>query len=250
MARRGVPKGGIPKGVVFDKEKDKIIELGDLLGSGEYGKVYTIDNDPEKVVKIMSFRPRKNGNVKITEQKLIESFMNEIEIQTELGKLNIAPIVYDYQIMDGEDGFKQGIILMQKITSIYRDVYFDIGDDPNINRKCSLPPKNVQQKLIHKIKEMINAGYIHNDLHCGNIGFVKDEVRLFDFGFTQSIQTLCKPCNNEQILGFHLYQVIEHLPFDLRDESLYYDVIYEIRQGKQMFLAKDLGNMLLDMSLK
>lgn len=244
MARRA------PKGVVFDKEKDKIIELGDLIGSGEYGKVYTIDNDLEKVVKIMSFRPRQNGKDTTTEKQLIEAFMNEIKIQTELGKLNIAPIVYDYQIMDGDDGYKQGIILMQKITSIYRNVYFDIGDDPSIKKKCSLPPRVVQLKLIHKIKEMINAGYIHNDLHCGNIGFIRDEVRLFDFGFTQSIQPLCRPCNNDQILGFHLYQVIEHLPFDLRDDSEYYNVIYEIRQGKQMFLAQDLGNMLLGMSLK
>lgn len=80
---------------------------------------------------------------------------------------------------------------------------------------------------------MIQSGYIHQDNHAGNIGFNKDgRVRLFDFGFTIPIPENCRECNLNQILGFALYQLIEHLPLSAYN---YLDVIYLIRQNKYKF---------------
>lgn len=64
---------------------------------------------------------------------------------------------------------------------------------------------------------------------------VDGHVKLFDYGFTHRMTEECEKCNREQLLAFALYQVIEHLPLTLRNDSVYYDVIYLIRQGKYKF---------------
>lgn len=206
---------------------------GNLLGNGEYGMVHQDATNPNNVIKTVLFTERYDQETekKITSKELQNLFIKEGKIQEELGNYNIAPKIYYYGIID-DMGEKKGIIIMEKMAEIYRSKYPDVGDDPDVTKSPKLPPAKIQQKVIDKIIEMINKGYIHNDLHGGNIGFLNnDEVRLFDFGFSRSISPLCLPCNKDQLLGFSLYQLIEHLPFDLRNKSVYYDTIYNIRQN-------------------
>jgi hypothetical protein len=219
---------------------NQYIQRGALLGRGEYGMVHEDATNQNNVVKTVLFTPRYDpGTGKyLSVDDLEEMFMKEGKIQQEMGQKEIAPMVYYYGTTI-DDGEKKGIIIMEKMSGIYRSRYPDIGDNPNVIEPAVLPPASVQHKVIKKMIEMIDAGYIHNDLHGGNIGFVrkngKDEVRLFDYGFSHAISPLCLPCNKDQILGFSLYQLIEHLPFELRDKSVYYDVIYDLRQNKDVF---------------
>lgn len=219
---------------------NQYIQRGSLLGRGEYGMVHEDANNQNNVIKTVLFTPRYDtGTGKyLSVDDLEEMFMKEGKIQQEMGQKDIAPKVYYYGTFI-EDGEKKGVIIMEKMSGIYRSRYPDIGDNPNVDDHPVLPPASVQQKVIKKIIEMIDAGYIHNDLHGGNIGFVKnngkEEVRLFDYGFSRAISPLCLPCNKDQILGFSLYQLIEHLPFELRNRSVYYDVIYDLRQNKDVF---------------
>lgn len=209
---------------------------GNLLGKGEYGMVHQDATNQHNVIKTVLFTERYDpeSNKKLTSKELENLFLKEGKIQEELGNYNIAPKIYYYGIVN-DMGERKGIIIMEKMADIYRSKYPDVGDDPDFTKSPKLPPEKIQQKVIDKIMEMIDRGYIHNDLHGGNIGFVKnDEVRLFDFGFSRSITPLCLPCNKDQLLGFSLYQLIEHLPFDLRNKSVYYDTIYNIRQNKML----------------
>lgn len=93
-----------------------------------------------------------------------------------------------------------GIILMDKIYPITtKKVYSD---------KCSTFPN----KLIRIIAKSVYHGYIHNDLHIGNIAKKTsrtNEPILIDFGLTQKIQPPTNPVVFNQIVIAQLYALTD-----------------------------------------
>lgn len=78
-------------------------------------------------------------------------------------------------------------------------------------------PKNSkehQEQLIHQLSEMVIQGYLHQDCHVGNIGFIDDMVVLFDFGFTIPMQA--SGIVLEAMLISQLYIVIEKCGYDAK----------------------------------
>jgi len=195
----------------FPTQKKKNIEpcaknnkLDEVIGFGEFGVVYNT-NKPNFVLK----KIRLNGDL------AFQNFTDEVEIGILLGKLKIAPTIkdawycsYTHYSIEQTNGY----IVMQKILDTWEDKYgFNYGTT-----------QSHQSKLIKKIDLMLINGYIHNDIHPGNVGFVKNtpkqtriasktqsrrlsstrisrkskttmddktDVVLFDFGLTKKIDT-------------------------------------------------------------
>lgn len=193
----------------------------EIIGKGEFGETWSLEDNNQMVIK----------KIKIQNTTEKTNFFYETEIQKELGYLNIAPKIYDYWICEVNDEL-YGFILMEKLQIIYRDLFPDRYDPYIEYPKSKLPSQDIQKAIIGGLEKMIENGYIHNDNHGGNIGISVDgKLKIFDFGFTRKVISRCMHCNKEQLLGFALYQLIEHLPFEIRNDTLYYDIIYEIRQS-------------------
>lgn len=205
--------------------------LDKLLGKGDFGRTYSIQGNDRIAMKLVLLQSRK----------AMTEFENETRIQQVLGEQNVAPKIH--KVWTCKVGRKlYGFIVMDRLMYVYRDLYPDqtleeLDDDEKRGKSPPvLPPVDVQHAFIGCLEKSIELGYVHNDNHGGNMGIgVDGHVKLFDYGFTHRMTEECEQCNRNQILAFALYQVIEHLPLPLRNDSIYYDVIYLIRQGKYKF---------------
>lgn len=205
--------------------------LDTLLGKGEFGRTYSIQGNDQIAIKI----------IWLPNRKALTEFESETGIQTILGDHDVAPKIHEsWTCKAGRKTY--GFIVMDRLLHVYRDLYPDQSleqldeDEIREDKNPVLPPKEVQYAVVGCLEKSIQLGYIHNDNHGGNIGFgVDGHVKLFDYGFTRKVVEECSSCNQTQLLAFALYQLIEHLPLSLRNDSAYYDLIYLIRQGKYRF---------------
>jgi hypothetical protein len=171
------------KDIVIDKE----------LGRGDFGIAYsTTDN---KVLKVIS----------INEKSTLDNFNNECTIGKVLGADGISPQIYDVWTCD-ENEKTSGFYTMQKLTGVWKNKY-----------EHTLPKdvkgKSYQQQLITKLDSMVKSGYLHQDCHVGNIGFIDDKVVLFDFGLTITTGKVNSPICLEAMIISQLCIVIEQYSF-------------------------------------
>ena len=219
------------------------LQQGRLLGEGDVGKAYAIDDFGSlDVVDIDPEGQYVLKTVEISSREEFTKFTAEVNIGKYMGEIGVGPKIYDSWICCSgniactkftKNNQTRGYYIMDRLTAIYDKEITHCHDN-----------SFVEQQVIDKLTRMLNApdgySYIHNDVHPGNIGFnQKNEVVLFDFGFTIKVpypgEILTKQC-----LGFLLYQVIEKFKnVPIRGtrcipmfDSVLYDAIYDIRTGK------------------
>jgi serine/threonine protein kinase len=168
------------------------ITVNRLLGEGGSGKVYSIDGDSSKVVKMIPFK-----NI-----KTYEILRREIIIQKELNNLGLGPSLLGDNL-DTLDDERKGIgnifIIMETIRPI--SSISEIRNNPDY-----------QKQLINEIAKMVYHGYLHNDLHVDNIALnlQTKQATVIDFGLT--VKLSYSPDNKllfDQLLLAQLYALIE-----------------------------------------
>lgn len=191
------------------------IKLLDKLGGGANGVTYETQNTQDSSGGTNNHALKI---VKLSNQSDVDAFIMESKVQKNIAeRIEIAPTVHGYSTLGvGSYGF----LLMDKIRPVTKKDLFKTVYNSNIERV---------QKLIEIISLSVYNGFIHNDLHTGNIAkkYGSDDFILIDFGFTQKISPLSPPStpvpgafgkpitsNQEiifnQILIAQLYALVEH----------------------------------------
>ena len=134
-----------------------------LVGTGDNAVVYRTKRGIAKVV----FTQDKDG-------KFLESVEAEYNTQEILHSLNaqFAPRPIQLTRLEGDDkpeGYEAILIEMEELTQIKE-----------------ITPQLVDQ-IKKIIKKLVHAGYLHNDLHWGNLMMRNKSVVLIDFGFTRKL---------------------------------------------------------------
>lgn len=223
------------------------------LGKGDVGIAYMIDNvsalkeemyadasEKKYVLKQVQFRKGEDGSYDAD----AETFLNETCIGIELGNLGIAPRIYECWLCNvankaGVTTGEYGYYTMDKIDKIMGDEYPGNPRKLKKGQVLKVAPREIQQKIVGLLEVMIDAGYVHNDNHPGNIGIMADgEPVLFDFGFARKADHEMTEFDKLQALGFSLYQIIEQYDKEItydEENGVFYDLIYLIRQNVYKF---------------
>lgn len=216
-----------PKASIWSYRKQK------RTGRGEFATVFQLDK--ELVLKIVKFSDLDAANSFGHEMEKHVRFQDELQLP--------VPLLKEYAYTSEE-----GRCVMERLPTIYgvkypaRVVAYE-EDYKYIRRKgrpapCPLPngtieaPWEIQLAVVRALEEFVNKGVSHNDLHVHNIGLDSTgQVKFFDFGFSTEFPPSSPRLMRNSILAYHLYQIIELNPKCLAENSLYYKVIYDIRQG-------------------
>ena len=163
-----------------------------FLGEGEYGKVYKLNNNI--AVKI--------ENLPSNSYSLIQK-LNEIRISKIAGKYNIGPKIYKNKIIFNNFNARfYCLTYMEYIEGITFNKYKNSPNKSNniINKVNTII--KTKKKLLHKL------GFMHNDLHNGNIIVnIKNNkiiyVYIIDFGRSKKINNM----NNYYINNYTNYEL-------------------------------------------
>jgi serine/threonine protein kinase len=136
------------------------------LGRGEYGTTYAFD-DPTKEAKFALKTVHFNST---SDTRLYENIVNEVEVQRMMGDNGIAPKIHETYYCY-ENGGVTIMIVMDLMT---------IGDIDDFSATRALTDVH-RAIILKKVQRMHELGYIHNDLHSGNIFVTEDDDGNFDF---------------------------------------------------------------------
>ena len=201
----------------------KGLELGKELGRGENGVAYLLDKKTANVLLANIGREiNPNDDYVLKRVRFVhktvsaEAFEREVCIGKALGEIGIAPKIYYCWVCETKEmvGTRHkpvtyGYYVMDKLDdkeSDWEHTYRINGDSDTI-AKGSVEH---QLQLIRAVALMVQSGYLHNDCHPGNIGFIKKHVKLFDFGFTLQLECECTP----MLLAGQLSIVTEKMPYE------------------------------------
>lgn len=229
------------------KERYGGLEEIKKLGEGDNGSAFLVrepGRDHRFVLKEMTFRNEKDAAM----------FQSEVHIGYILGEEGVAPKVYNCWVyQDPVNGQRYGYYTMDLMDGgVYGDVY------PSSGRFSidGVAPVNVEKDLVNRLRTMINAGFIHNDNHPGNIGIMGGKVVLFDFGFTRYIGNELGALEKRSarqaedvktlLLGFSLYQVVEHYNKEILHMSYVYQLACAISKRAFSF-SQDLPDLSYEM---
>ena len=200
------------------------IQLHELLGCGEYGCTYSMKDHQDHVVKVVKFEGK---HVKRSQQ----NWINEIEIQTKLGKLLLSPKVHGHT-MCGEFG----VVVMDRVqmvsnvrTALVKGCNIKQTDGYTICKVVDYTQKLINPVgFIHNLQEIIDAGFIHMDNHIGNMGYTLDTHTpcFIDYGFAIQRDNMKK---NDKLwcLAFSIGIILERTPINHLKGPLY-DTFYTI----------------------
>ncbi len=130
----------------------KNLEIGDLLGEGNFGQVYdACDPDCTSVLKVMIIPP-EFGN----------DFKTEVAITQWAGELEIGPKFIDSWTCEAEDDY--GVIAIGLILTEKYEMSLE-----RYLKKYKKMESGAALTLMELIKAMHHNGIIHGDLHPRNI---------------------------------------------------------------------------------
>jgi len=184
------------------------------LGRGDFGIAYELNPGAQNAAINTALSPTGQYVLKqitIISEKGRNDFINEVNIGIKLGDLGVSPKIYkSWFCRDSTKRQLYGYYVMDKLSSVWKGDYgYQLGI------------KKHQEQLITAIEGMVNQGYLHQDCHVGNVGFVADNVKLFDFGLTVEIpREECAACFADQtvknlLIASQLFIVIEQ--YDRKD---------------------------------
>lgn len=198
------------------------------IGKGDFAAVYDMNNG--RVLKVVDFSSKP---------ELKASFAAEMAKHKRYQEMKL-PVPFLYATTTTEN---EGRCVMEKLEAVYHTKYpchlSDQEQAYRFRKGRGLPegvveaPRALQEKVVRALEAFVAAGVAHNDFHSGNIGFDSQEknVKIFDFGFSTSFDVNVEEAVKLQVLAHHLYQLLEKDPKTLVFDTLYYDVIYDIRRG-------------------
>ncbi len=187
-------------------------ELGKFIDSGCYGKVYeTLIEGKVYAVKVIdSIYSEGDG---IVDLNFINTFSHPNLVRT-----------YDFSLT--EKGLK---LVMEKVSTTLRD----ITEDPTRRLDFALSMKLIFE-LACVLRRIHDFGYVHGDLHSGQIGLHTSsmEVKLLDFSLSRHINAKRDKRIKEDIVDF----------IDIAMESVlgnFVDAEKSAKAFKELFLDKD-----------
>jgi tRNA A-37 threonylcarbamoyl transferase component Bud32 len=110
---------------------------------------------------------------------------SEMAMHRIMACLNVAPQLYDVG---------KNTIIMDRVRPLTRDERISVTD---------------QRALVVLVAKSVAAGLLHNDLHQGNVGWLRDAMVMFDFGYTMQIEPIRDPVVYLQVVMAQLYSLIE-----------------------------------------
>jgi serine/threonine protein kinase len=184
-----VPPNGNYKDDVCIMSKYNIKKL-ESSGRGAFGKVYKFKNGKQTLaVKVVDISAaNENSKFKCWDGWMkfysIENMEKEAAISRHLGELGIGPKIHDIYYCVNKDKIKYYYVM----DYMNRGSLISYMEKKNIK---VLPQKHID-KIIAKLEKMHAAGYIHDDLHIGNILVNqprKGELEFYisDFGLSNKI---------------------------------------------------------------
>jgi len=185
------------------------------LGNGDFGIAFAIlpSKKNKKIIDELNASTSyvlKQILIEETTPKPKKDFISEVKIGIALGEMKAAPRIYgSWFCRDTSTGILYGYYVMDRLSGVWKDTY----------GHHLATSKEHQTQLIDAIDQSVRSGYLHQDCHVGNIGFVSDKVKLFDFGLTLEIPPSCSECSSRPdvialLVASQLFIVIEQYDRD------------------------------------
>jgi ubiquinone biosynthesis protein len=194
-------------GKAISKEMEKLQDNAKNVPWGELSKTVDVsmfeDLDTTPIgtasisqVHVASFKGRRVA-LKIKKPKIVEAFNDDIDTLKKYAVIipSINDSIVEFEdIVKRELDFKKEVKNIQLFNSIYK--YSDTVRIPRVSEKLSndtmivmdyIPKSKVHPKSKQLIQvfmeQLLYEGFVHGDLHSGNIGLCEDgKIVLYDFG--------------------------------------------------------------------
>lgn len=158
-----------------------------IMGKGSYGTVFKIDSFDAKTTPHdcdMVIKEIKLTQGKHTSQRYMDSIRRdtngEVKVQRIAAKANLSPKIWDYFECRNIIYIIMG--RLPKGQTLYKWM--------NGYLPMKRPLRDVVIDIIESVSELHSLGYIHGDLHSGNIWVTNEgKVLIYDFGFAKAIPT-------------------------------------------------------------
>jgi len=172
---------------VEKKSEGWVLPTAWLGKRGKFGSIAQVCKSNRNcgyVMKVVSIRtnPSEIHDLEFgTESVTREKFLNEVELQKEAAKENIAPPIIEYWICKDPS---VGVIIMPMLDKTLKDVWTDSS--------VSVDQKELYKSEANALLSKLNKLKIqHGDSHTENFMFDKQgKLKLIDFGMSQIID----PC--------------------------------------------------------
>lgn len=179
------------------------IVVGEVLGAGVYGTVYaaTVRGDATRWA-LKSIRDARDGHAR----RELDSFFDVMRCVEEAGDPECArffPRVPDNEWL--RNGVLDIILVDDGVQEVmYRWCMMERALGPMVRSQTPLSPRDVVRFTVQTIQavSVLNAqGFLHNDLHMGNIMVKSPEqdpqcsIMLIDFGFLSKAGSVGRPGN-------------------------------------------------------
>jgi len=179
--------------IPLDDTKLSNYNVGELLGSGDFGSVYRRD---DKVIKILELNKYKLSTDKSFDNFFaLDNIISEINAMKTLNDTNISPKIHEYWMSSINDVVKLFIVMDFKGIALLEWQKYNILTDEH------------KKEIEIKIKKMHNMGIVHRDLHHNNILVNmedgKPEFYIADFGLSKTKKTLFDKNRTEDYMRFH-----------------------------------------------
>ena len=150
------------------------------VGRGEFGIAYELKPGAQNAAIADALSASGKyvlKQVTILNPKGRVDFRKEVQIASTLGELGVGPNIYKSWFCNYGPSQPShqlyGYYVMDRLSAVWKGQYGH-----------TLGSKKHQEQLITAIEGMVQRGYLHQDCHVGNVGFVDGNVKLFDFGLT------------------------------------------------------------------
>jgi len=162
--------------------KNKVVNAG----SGAFGDVIKTSGKKYKyAIKVINLDKQDDNHFMNEDFKTtVESLEREAEITRKMGELGIGPKLFDVYSCKVDGRITYYFVL----EYMNQGSFYDYIEKNNIKKL----PENIITNLITKLKKMHEHGFLHNDLHSGNILVNKRngkiEFYISDFGLTKNMK--------------------------------------------------------------
>lgn len=191
-----------------------------LLGEGDNGTVYETDHGMAVKEQILK------GSFQV------KQFIKEAQISKKFADLHLGPKIYTAWLeSSAANRYVVGKLLMEKIVTTYEKKYLK-------PKNVTYPDAACQEKIVALFEHMIQNGYLHEDNHVGNIGFLKNgQIVLIDFAFARKLPDRLNSNVKANLLALTLYIMIDKYKTRILNtaQSVFYRIIYAIRSHKYKF---------------
>lgn len=207
-----------------DKDCLQDYALGKVLGRGDQGVVFDL-------VATGQSADASTLVIKVIDTTKVAGWQQEVRLGQEISSIELDGKRIAPQIFDVWTCGTYAYIVMERMKSDARSAFTHFNDSKTQDSFSDMPVE-VQLRYIRILEKMLEAGYIHMDNHCGNLGVAHDGTPvIFDFGFTQR-RSFASEKERMAALGMSLWQIVEHSSSSSWMRSLFGKVIIQVCLGE------------------